>query len=102
MRPRPAAATWGAVLPGAGRGGVSKEALPSRVWLFCMGGETGRSGTFRARLGTRRERPLCLWSHSQFPSRLPSTFLVCPLCWPHGQVSHPLWSHSASSMGALL
>lgn len=55
MRPRLTAATWGAVLPGAGQGGVSKEALPNWVWLFCKGGEMGRSGTFWARLGTRRE-----------------------------------------------
>lgn len=46
MRPHPAAATWGAVLPGAGRGGVSKEALPTRVCLLCRGEEKERSGTF--------------------------------------------------------
>lgn len=51
MRPRPAAATWGAVLPGVGRGGVSKEALPTRVCLFCKGGEMGRRGTFQYSAG---------------------------------------------------
>lgn len=51
MRPHPAAATWGAVLPGAGRGGVSNEALPTRVWLLCKGGEMGRNGTFQGSSG---------------------------------------------------
>lgn len=51
MRPHPAAATWGAVLPGAGRGGVSKEALPTRVCLLCKGREMGRSGTFQGSAG---------------------------------------------------
>lgn len=71
MRPRPAAATWGAALPGAGRGGVSKEALPSRVWLFCRGGETGRNGTFQRGAGDLlRVTPLPLISLS-VPSRTP-------------------------------
>lgn len=92
MRPHPAAATWGAVLPEAGRGGVSKEALPTRVWHLCGGGEMKRNGTFRDSLETCWEWPFCLRPHCQFPPRLPSTFLISPLRWPSGGLTS--WSGS--------
>lgn len=101
MRPHPAAATWGAVLPGAGRGEVSKEALPTGIWLLCRGGELVRSGTFQ---GSALLALTSLSVPTQAPSHVPCLSPTLAIWWTHELIRFPrhLWSHSASHTGALL